>query len=52
MSKKFDVIWMKEAFHYLEPRDEILDKLKNITRKGGYLFIYPQKTTFFEGGNG
>lgn len=38
-SQKFDVIWMKEAFHHLEPRDEILDKLKNITRKGGYMFI-------------
>lgn len=37
--KKFDVIWMKETFHHLEPRDEILDKLNNITRKGGYLFI-------------
>jgi len=38
-SKKFDVIWMKEAFHHLEPRDKILDKLKNVTRKEGYLFI-------------
>ena len=35
----FDVIWMEQAFHHLEPRDEIIRKTAGLLRPGGYLVI-------------
>jgi len=34
---KYDVIWMEQAFHHLEPRDDVLRKLSDLTKPGGYL---------------
>jgi 2-polyprenyl-3-methyl-5-hydroxy-6-metoxy-1,4-benzoquinol methylase len=39
LDQQFDVVWMQEAFHHLEPRDKIVRKLSVLVKKGGYLFI-------------
>lgn len=37
--KKFDIIWMEETFHHLEPRELIIDKITSLLKPGGYLII-------------
>ena len=38
-SEGYEVIWMEQAFHHLEPRDEIVDKLVNLLKPNGYLIV-------------
>ena len=35
----FDVIWMEQAFHHLEPRDDVVAHLAALLRPGGNLVI-------------
>lgn len=37
--EQYDVIWMEQAFHHLEPRAEVLKKLSALLRPGGRLVI-------------
>ena len=38
-SKKYDIIWMEQAFHHLEPRTDVLKKLEELVVPGGHLII-------------
>lgn len=38
-SRSFDAVWMNQAYHHLEPRAEVVGKLANMVRGGGYIFI-------------
>jgi 2-polyprenyl-3-methyl-5-hydroxy-6-metoxy-1,4-benzoquinol methylase len=38
-SEKFDLIWMEQAFHHLEPRKLIVKKISSLLKPGGYLVI-------------
>jgi len=35
----FDVIWMEQTFHHLEPRDRVIDKIVSLVKPGGYIVI-------------
>jgi 2-polyprenyl-3-methyl-5-hydroxy-6-metoxy-1,4-benzoquinol methylase len=35
----FDIIWLEQTFHHLEPRDLVFDKLSELVREGGYVII-------------
>jgi len=37
--KKFDLIWMEQAFHHLEPRDAVVEKIVSLTKPGGYIVV-------------
>jgi len=36
---KFDIIWMEQTFHHIEPRDRFLDLLADLLKPGGYVVI-------------
>ena len=36
---KFDIVWMEQAYHHIEPRDELLVKIKKVLKKNGSLII-------------
>ena len=36
---KYDIVWMEQAFHHLEPRKEVLKILSEIVLPGGYLIM-------------
>jgi len=36
---EFDVIWMEQTFHHLEPREEVLSTLYKLLKKGGKIII-------------
>jgi 2-polyprenyl-3-methyl-5-hydroxy-6-metoxy-1,4-benzoquinol methylase len=36
---KFDIIWMEQAFHHIEPRNELLDLLSTLLNQNGVLII-------------
>jgi 2-polyprenyl-3-methyl-5-hydroxy-6-metoxy-1,4-benzoquinol methylase len=36
---EFDLIWMEQAFHHIEPRSEVPDVLHRLLRPGGYVVI-------------
>ena len=36
---KFDIIWMEQAYHHIEPRELLLFKVKKLLKKDGYLII-------------
>jgi 2-polyprenyl-3-methyl-5-hydroxy-6-metoxy-1,4-benzoquinol methylase len=36
---KFDIIWMEQTFHHLEPRKQVLDKISTLVKKNGYIII-------------
>jgi 2-polyprenyl-3-methyl-5-hydroxy-6-metoxy-1,4-benzoquinol methylase len=38
-SKKFDLIWMGQTFHHLEPRNNVFDKLAELIKENGYIII-------------
>lgn len=38
-SEQFDLIWMEQAFHHLEPRDTVVRHLGALLRPGGWLVI-------------
>jgi SAM-dependent methyltransferase len=35
----FDLIWMEQAFHHLEPRAEVLKKISQLLRPGGRVVL-------------
>lgn len=37
--KPFDMIWMEQAFHHLEPRRDVVQKASDLLKLGGYLII-------------
>ena len=37
--EKFDIIWIEQAFHHLEPRKKMLDKISELVNKDGYIVI-------------
>ena len=39
ISKTFNLIWMEEAFHHLEPRNEIVTLLSRLLKPGGYIVV-------------
>ena len=38
-AETFDLIWMEQAFHHLEPRREVVQKTTKLLKPGGYLVI-------------
>lgn len=38
-SAKYDIIWMEQAFHHLEPRDKVCEKISKILKPGGHVVI-------------
>ena len=38
-NKKFDIIWMEDAFHHLEPREQVLIKIGKLCKNDGYLIM-------------
>ena len=39
ISKTFNLIWLEEAFHHLEPRNEIVTLLFRLLKPGGYIVV-------------
>lgn len=37
MSGRFDLIWLENAFHHMEPRDRVVQKLADLLVPGGHL---------------
>ncbi len=35
----FDIIWMEQAFHHMEPRVKVINKIATLLRPGGYVVI-------------
>lgn len=35
----FDILWMEQAFHHFEPREQVVDKLVSLVRPGGHIVI-------------
>lgn len=35
----FDVVWTQQTFHHLEPRNQIVQKMAELTVSGGYIVI-------------
>ncbi len=35
----FDVIWMEQAYHHIEPREKLIPALRNLLKKNGYLIF-------------
>ena len=35
----YDIIWLEQALHHMEPRDLVLAKLKELLRPGGWLVV-------------
>lgn len=35
----FDVVWMEQSFHHLEPREAVIDRVSAVLRPGGYLIV-------------
>lgn len=38
-AEPFDIVWMEQAFHHLEPREDVVRRLGSLIRPGGYLVI-------------
>ena len=38
-SDPFDIVWMEQAFHHLEPRDEVVRHIAALLKPGGHLAI-------------
>ncbi len=39
LAEPFDVVWLEQAFHHLEPRADVVPKLASLVVPGGYLVI-------------
>ena len=37
--KDFDIVWVEQTFHHLEPRAQILAKLSSLVKPGGHIVI-------------
>ena len=38
-SNKFDIIWMEQAFHHIEPRNDLYKKINEILNNNGKVFL-------------
>jgi len=38
-NEKFDIIWIEQAFHHLEPREEVVKRISSLLNVGGHLII-------------
>ena len=37
--EKFDLVWMEEAFHHLEPRELVVKKICSLVKPNGYIIL-------------
>ena len=37
--KKFDIVWLEQAFHHIEPREEFINKISNLVKDDGFLIF-------------
>jgi 2-polyprenyl-3-methyl-5-hydroxy-6-metoxy-1,4-benzoquinol methylase len=35
----YDIVWLEQAFHHLEPREEVLEKIVSLLKPGGHVVI-------------
>tara|TARA_B100000941_G_scaffold262447_1_gene215228 strand:- start:402 stop:1250 length:849 start_codon:yes stop_codon:yes gene_type:complete len=38
-SEPFDVIWLEQAYHHIEPREKLIPALRDLLKKDGYLIF-------------
>lgn len=38
-SEKFDLVWMEQAFHHVEPRNQVPSKIASLLRPGGHVIL-------------
>lgn len=38
-AQQYDIVWMEQAFHHLEPRTEVVDKIAALLQPGGHVVI-------------
>lgn len=38
-AEQYDIVWMEQAFHHLEPRDEVVDKIAGLMKPGGHVVV-------------
>lgn len=39
VTQPYDLLWMEQTFHHLEPREAMVDKLASIVRPGGHIVV-------------
>jgi 2-polyprenyl-3-methyl-5-hydroxy-6-metoxy-1,4-benzoquinol methylase len=39
LNKQFDLIWMNQTFHHVEPRNEFINKINSLLKPGGVVMI-------------
>jgi len=39
MARQFDLIWMEQTFHHLEPRAEVVLAIRNLLKPGGHIVV-------------
>lgn len=37
--KKYDVIWLEQAFHHIEPREDFINKISQLVKDNGFLIF-------------
>jgi 2-polyprenyl-3-methyl-5-hydroxy-6-metoxy-1,4-benzoquinol methylase len=38
-ARQYDIVWMEQAFHHLEPRDQVVEKIAALLRPGGHVVV-------------
>lgn len=38
-SEKYDIVWMEQAYHHIEPREKLISYLKDLLNKDGYIIF-------------
>lgn len=36
-SEKYDIVWMEQTYHHIEPRKTLIPAIKDLLKKGGYI---------------
>ena len=39
VTQPYDLLWMEQTFHHLEPREAMVDKLASLVRPGGHIVV-------------
>ena len=39
VESKYDIVWMEQAFHHLEPRTQVIEKLEQLVKPGGVVLF-------------
>ena len=39
VEQRYDILWMEQAFHHLEPRETVVDKLVSLVKPGGHVVV-------------